>query len=416
MQGPAQETAVNGRGVVDRTQERRKVLYLTLTIQRINQTTNADLVNRGRSQRRSELATVYRRGNGPMTMACRSRWALTLLAAVAVTALAPGPGIAAEPGPISDGLREAWKLDRFYQKQTDAAGLLVVGSRQVSDYALAEAAWIVVRMLDGRSDILKAMSDNRVRVVVMAATEYTTDVPEHAELKPKLFWDRRARGLGATLANPVVSCGEENLLGFPGDPYPNENIFVHEFAHAIHGTGVSTTDPTFDQRLRTAYEAAVERGLWKDTYAATNHGEYWAEGVQCWFDDNAPADALHNGIRTRAQLKEYDRALTSLCQEVFGDGEWRYTRPADRKPEDLRHIRGYAKGELPGFGWREAPLGDRPRATIQTALGDFEVELDAQAAPEAAVMFLKIALEGGYHSGRLTAVAVGIAGNRAGAL
>ena len=127
--------------------------------------------------------------------------------------------------------------------------------------------------------------------------------------------------------NPVVSCGEENLLGYPGDPYPNENIFVHEFAHAIHGTGLSTMDPTFDQRLCTAYEAAVERGLWKDTYAATNHGEYWAEGVQCWFDDNAPADALHNGIRTRAQLEEYDPALADLCREVFGDREWRYTRP-----------------------------------------------------------------------------------------
>ena len=100
-------------------------------------------------------------------------------------------GIAAEPGPISDDLREAWKLDRFYQKQTDATGLLVVGSRAVSDYALAEAAWIVARMLDGRADILKAMSDNRVRIVVMAATEYTTDVPEHAELKPELFWDHR---------------------------------------------------------------------------------------------------------------------------------------------------------------------------------------------------------------------------------
>jgi cyclophilin family peptidyl-prolyl cis-trans isomerase len=326
-----------------------------------------------------------------------------LLFALGLSLLAPVSGRGAEPGPIPDRLREDWKLDRFYQKQVDAGGVPVVGSAKVSDNALAEAAWIVGRMLDSRKDILKAMRDNRVRVVVMAATEYTTDVPEHSDLKPKLFWDRRARGLGATLSNPAVSCGEENLLGFPGDPYPKENIFVHEFAHAIHGTGLSTTDPTFDKRLKAAYEAAIDRKLWTNTYAATNHHEYWAEGVQSWFDDNAPPDALHNDIRTRAKLKEYDPALAKLCQEVFGDGEWRYKRPAERKPDDRKHLSGYDPKTLPRFGWREAPLGDKPRATIQTALGDFDVELDPKAAPEAASVFLKIALEGGYHSGRFQA-------------
>ena len=307
---------------------------------------------------------------------------------------------ASVPGPISDRLRKEWKLAVFYQKQIDVGGILVVGSAKVSDNALAEAAWIVGRMLAGRKDILVAMRKNRVRVAVMAANEYTTDLPEHAGLKPKLFWDRRARGLGATLANPVVSCGEENLLGYPGDPYPNENIFVHEFAHAIHGTGLSTTDPTFERRLRAAYQAAIERGLWKNTYAATNHSEYWAEGVQSWFDDNAPPDALHNDIRTRVKLIAYDPTLAKLCQEVFGDGKWRYERPAARKPDDRRHLAGYNPKKLPGFGWRKVPLGDKPRATIQTALGDFDVELDARAAPEAAAVFPAIALDGGYHSGR----------------
>ncbi len=313
---------------------------------------------------------------------------------------APLPNRAAEPGPISARLREEWDVGRFYQKQMDVGGLPVIGSAKVSDAALAEAAWIVGHMLDGREDLLKAMRESRVRVAVMAAEEYTTDLPEHSSLKPKLFWDRRARGLGATPANPVVSCGEENLLAFPGDPYPNENIFVHEFAHAIHGTGLNKTDPTFDQRLKTTFEAAIDRGLWKNTYAATNHSEYWAEGVQSWFDDNAPRDALHNGIRTRARLKEYDPALAKLCQEVFGDGAWRYQRPAKRGPEDRRHLAGYDPDKLPRFGWREVPLGDKPRATIQTALGDFDVELDTRAAPEATALFLKIALDGGYHSGQ----------------
>lgn len=306
----------------------------------------------------------------------------------------------ARPEPVPPAVRERLGLDPFYQKYLDADGLPVLGSGKVSDDALAEAAWVVKNMLAGRDDVRRAMADQKVRAVVMAASEYTTDVPEHRNLRPKLFWDRRARGLGATPRNPVVSGAEENLLGFPRDPYPNENIFLHEFAHAVHETGMNKVDPTFDRRLRAAYAAARERGLWKDTYAATNHHEYWAEGVQCWFDDNAPPDALHNEVRTRAKLKEYDPALAALCKEVFGDGAWRYVKLRDRKPEGRAHVPGYDPKALPRFRWREAPPGNRPRVVVQTAVGDFDVELDPKAAPAAVTNFLRVALDGGYHSGR----------------
>lgn len=328
-------------------------------------------------------------------MTVTTRWLAPLLL-LAAPAAAPAD-------PVPDSLRTELKLPAFYQKHADAGGLPVVGSATVSDHALAEAAWIVGKMLGDRPDVLKAMRANRVRVAVMAATEYTTDLPEHANMKSKQYWDRRARGLGATLGNPVVSCGEENLLGYRGDPYPAENIFVHEFAHAIHGTGLVKTDPTFDRRLRAAFKAATERGLWKNTYAATNHSEYWAEGVQCWFDDNAPPDALHNDVRTREKLKAYDAPLAELCREVFGEGAWRYKRPAERSPEDRRHLPGYDPAKLPRFEWRKAPVGDAAKVTVQTAAGDFDLELDAKAAPEAAAVFLAVALDGGYHSGVLKA-------------
>ena len=71
------------------------------------------------------------------------------------------------------------------------------------------------QMLDGRHDMLDAMADQKVRLVVMAWNEFTTDVPEHADLEPAVYWDRRARGLGATPEAPV-SCAEENLLAYPG--------------------------------------------------------------------------------------------------------------------------------------------------------------------------------------------------------
>jgi len=60
--------------------------------------------------------------------------------------------------------------------------------------------------------------------------------------------------------------------------------------------------------------------LWQDTYAATNEEEYWAEGVQSYFDVNLasdPPDGIHNHVDTRAKLAAYDPALYALVDEVF---------------------------------------------------------------------------------------------------
>ena len=164
-------------------------------------------------------------------------------------------------GPVPDEVRQQFRLAPFYAKHIDVQGMPIVGSANVSDNALREAAWIVQHMLGQRPDILQAMARNNVRLAVMAYNEYTTDLPEHSDLEPKVFWDRRARGLGATAERPAVSCAEENLLDFPDDPYATENICIHEFAHAIHEMGMPLVDATFDTRLREAYERAASRAL-----------------------------------------------------------------------------------------------------------------------------------------------------------
>ena len=248
-----------------------------------------------------------------------------------------------------DAVRASLKLAPFYKKYVSAGGFPVVGSEKVSDSGMLEAAWLIGRMLDGRDDILHAMIANKVRCAVMAIGELTTDIPEHSDLTPKAYWDRRARGLGATPERPAVSGAEENLLCAPGDPYHEENILIHEFAHAIHEMGMSTVDPSFDTRLAAAYASAVKAGLWKGKYAATNRMEYWAEGVQSWFDTNRVNDHDHNHVHLRGQLKEYDPALATLIAEVFGDREWRYTRPTERR--DLPHLRDYDPAKLATFAW-----------------------------------------------------------------
>lgn len=242
-------------------------------------------------------------------------------------------------------------LSPFYKQYLSAGGLPIVASEKVSPYALHEARYLIDKMLDGREDIRAKMVENKVRYSIMAVDEMTSKIPEHSDLKPAKYWDRRARGLGATHARPSVSCGEENLLRFPGDPYWQENLLLHEFAHAIHQMALVDLDPTFDERLRAAYRAAVKEGLWKGKYAGSNKNEYWAEGVQSWFDDNRPPDHDHNHVNTREELKEYDPRLAKLIAEVFGDKKWRYKKPMERDAKERTHLQGYDPKTAKRFKW-----------------------------------------------------------------
>jgi hypothetical protein len=245
-------------------------------------------------------------------------------------------------------------LSPFYRKYLDVSGLPLVGGERVSAFAMLEAEYLILKMIGDRPELLRAMAANHVRFVVMAKTEMTTDIPEHSDLTPKAFWNRRARGLGATSERPAVSAAEENLLDLPGDPYRAENILIHEFAHTIHERGLVTIDPTFDGRLTAAYEHARKNGLWQGTYASENRMEYWAEAAQSWFDCNRVNDSQHGPIDTREKLKPYDPDVAALLTEVFGDKPWRYTKPSKRPPAERAHLDGFDVAAAGTFVWPDS--------------------------------------------------------------
>lgn len=237
-------------------------------------------------------------------------------------------------GPVPNELRESLKLDPYYEKYTDYRGYPILGSAKVSDAALLEARYLISQMLVDRDDLLQSLIKKRCRFTVMSPSEMTTDVPEQRKMTPKDYWDQRARGLGGR----ITSCGEENLLNLRGDRYASENILIHEFSHCIHNQGLRSIDPRFDRRLRSVYDAAIKKELWKGTYAAENAGEYWAEGVQDYFDCNAPPGGVHNDVNTREELQTYDPELFALIDEVFQQPKFRYVRYDKRQvsPEPPR--------------------------------------------------------------------------------
>ena len=247
----------------------------------------------------------------------------------------------------------------FYTQQASAGGFPVVASGKVSPYALKEAVYIIDMMLSKRPDVREAMVKSGARLSILAHDEFTCDQPEWAwladeqeqgfeNLSARDFRDARARGMGGSITDPYCSCAEENLLAYEGDPYSTENILIHELAHNIHLRGMINVDATFDSRVKASYDAAMKAGLWKGKYASVNHHEYFAEGVQSWFDNNREPDHDHNHVNTRAELLDYDPGLAELCREVFGDTVLKYTKP---QPRLTGHLEGYDPKQAPKFTW-----------------------------------------------------------------
>jgi alpha-glucosidase len=241
---------------------------------------------------------------------------------------APAAQPAPQVTPVPAEFRAQHKLDPFYEKYVSYQGYAILSSAKVPDEALLEARYLISQMLARRDDITAALVARKCRFTVMAPDEMTTDVPEQRNMQPKDYWDRRARGLGGQ----ITSCGAENLLNLRGDRYRRENILIHEFAHCIHEQGLRVADKSFDGRLRETYRKAMDTGLWAKTYAAENHKEYWAEGVQAYFDCQAPPGGVHNDIDRREKLEKYDPELFKLIDEVFQQSKFRYVRYADRQP------------------------------------------------------------------------------------
>lgn len=124
--------------------------------------------------------------------------------------------------------------------------------------------------------------------------------------------------------------------GFKTNSYFGENILLHEFTHGVARLGfkfLKWDGKDWDDYNGAVYEASMKKGLWKDTYAAKNKIEFFAEAVQTWFDTNLKlpgceeanhtTDGSHNCVNYRHELKTYDPELYKHVSSIFKKDSWR---------------------------------------------------------------------------------------------
>jgi hypothetical protein len=296
--------------------------------------------------------------------------------------------------PASAGLNAFYKKYALLRNDPNASvGIPLVSSENVPPQALRVAGRIVQYMLSVRADVRAGVlqtwpeashnGPSYNRVAIMGEHESSASLPEQDQFAP-------SRGYGATNWAPITSGAEENLLQYgPGiDPYFNENILVHEFGHTFWDMGVvkGAVDRTaLDTQRTSAYDSEITAGRWQQTYrtghptADANHAEYWAEGVQDFFDANAQAsapfahpdptpgdgfnddaDGVHNTINTRVELQSYAPAFYALVRQLMPGATWKYSCvPVQRtsariEAEDYDPPRWWGTGSNANYGDADA--------------------------------------------------------------
>ena len=155
--------------------------------------------------------------------------------------------------------------------------------------------------------------------------------------------------------HPAVSSSEENILHYPGVG-GSYNVLIHEFAHAIHLFGLNTTDPTFDNRLKAAYDAAMAQRIVARHCMLLQTGENTGQKAhKGGFTPGKVEAALTIHGNTRDVLKAYDPGLAALLAEIYDDTEWRYTPPAVRL--HLPHLQGFNPQDSPATVSRVGRVG-----------------------------------------------------------
>lgn len=341
-----------------------------------------------------------------------------MIASLIVAALPALAATTPEVVPLTVAQARKFGLSRkYYQKCTEAAGILIASSERVSDDALREAAYQIGMVTRGLMPaVAQRIREREVLFLLLAHDELASELPQFPVDKEGLdleIYNWRQRSfLARKSERPTVVLGEEDVLEYAGG-VQDESVLVRELGRVIGSVGF---DDALQNRLQAAFERARTRGLWNDAVAAQrfgrvksrqpvklldalvtafpqhpraflqkcldggdvlvngrrvnsrvqvtgkdevllvfggtqacdameNRAQYWAEGVQSWFDTNRTMDRGHNHIHTREGLLEYDPQLAKLCADVLGMTKWRFVSP--RRRAGTEHLAGFAPGTAP---------------------------------------------------------------------
>ena len=283
-----------------------------------------------------------------------------------------------------------------FQRFSRAHNVLVVGSSRVNDRAMGETAHQLHQLMTAmRSHLAGRIRDRNVVCVVLAFGETLSEVWPHdpktsvddaavvqeidgrtvmavsgakvlaypspgqteshlvrayAELVRQVVMDprlakrlddayqqamKRQRWQDAGAVHRVAIRGDQQLLPALQAAFPQLSPALLRQCIEAGDVTVNGKRAKVTSTLRRDDDVSVHVPLRQTPcLAAAGPADYWAEGVQSWFDVNQKSDFQHNAVRTRKQLKQYDAQLARLCTDILRDLSWQFDPPVTIETPD----------------------------------------------------------------------------------
>jgi hypothetical protein len=220
-----------------------------------------------------------------------------------------------------------------YSQSCTVLGLEILAGDEIDAAAVSAMADRAYNMLVIRPDYAPSIATYPIGLRIIGSSQRIMELPEFNDIyfhHPGTDWRNLGRSFPGTEIIPFAVGAEENLLCSTEDRYEGEDQFIRDFAITIRRYAMDMIDEPTSAAIEQAYGVAIAEGKWQNTLAEINSEQYWAEGVQSFFDANLEDNAedrepisSHNHVNTREELRTYDRALYEIAVSVFGDSEWR---------------------------------------------------------------------------------------------
>lgn len=210
------------------------------------------------------------------------------------------------------GADEPRRFDESYTKRREVLGITIVGGPGVPDAAFDEAERTLQRVFRSNS-LEQPVAEAGAYIIILEAGQGVLDLPEFSCLAGTVnenFYNHVC-GVADRADYPVATVNELDLLGDQRGPCRGLNILYHELGHLAQGWAIDHVDYI---GIRLLFQAALDAGKYRNTYAGTNSNEYFAEATQAYFLSGDPS-----GARDREWLARYDPDLYALLARIYGD-------------------------------------------------------------------------------------------------
>jgi hypothetical protein len=209
----------------------------------------------------------------------------------------------------------------FYGKRVWYGHIPVLAHESVSDDALLEARDRLDRLLSRAPRLLDNLERERFELHVIGLHQFTSDLPEHRAGRGQTLRNGELfdwHMIGGHIVGRYGSCAEATLLPVVGHRLFGDDACLHELGHAIHMLAVGRE---VRERILDRYEAALATGEWKDTYAATDEREFFAEATKVYFQKDAASPSFYRKLpaHDRAWLCSIDPGTCTFIRDLYSD-------------------------------------------------------------------------------------------------